>query len=468
MFETITAAPGRPRPLTLAVTLSGLRNRTAGQARRPHRDRPRHHRAARDREPAASGREAHRARPARRRHRPRLQQPPAGDPGLRPADEAEPGQRRADRALAQRGRVGGHGRRGDGPAHPAVRPPAARRAVRPRGHQPDRAAIRWRSTRPRWEEKIAHESRPLELRLDLQATEFPQGRPAALTEVLTNLILNAMDAMPHGGTLTIATHHTAGRDVRVTVADTGIGMSESVRQRIFEPFFSTKGEGGLGSGPVDGLLDRAAPRGRDPRGHGAVRRHDVHTDFPGRARVARPGVPGSADRHAPARAHPRSWTTIRKCSRRSPRCCAAWATRCLRRRPAARRIAEYQPGRFDIVITNIGMAGMNGWEVAERLRAIDTGVAAALHHGLGTTGRGPRSAGRARRQALPVQTARPDRSRRRRTGGAGDLSLRLRLASSVGHSRPSAPSPPCRTSDTDTQPSLAPSPARNVTQPTSF
>ena len=101
MFETITAAPGRPRPLKLAVTLSGLRNRRQGELEGLHRDRPRHHRPARDREPAAPGREAHRARPARRRHRPRLQQPPAGDPGLRPADEAEPGQRRADRALAQ-------------------------------------------------------------------------------------------------------------------------------------------------------------------------------------------------------------------------------------------------------------------------------------------------------------------------------------------------------------------------------
>ena len=117
----------------------GTAQSTAGRARRPDRDRPRHHRAARDREPAAPGREAHRAGPARRRHRPRLQQPPAGDPGLRPADEAEPGQRRADRALAQRGRVGGHGRRGDGPAHPDVRTPATRRAVHPRGHQSDRA-----------------------------------------------------------------------------------------------------------------------------------------------------------------------------------------------------------------------------------------------------------------------------------------------------------------------------------------
>ena len=103
-------------------------------------------------------------------------------------------------------------------------------------------------TRPRWEENIARDSRALELKLELQAAALMQGRPAALSEVLTNLILNAMDAMPEGGRLTIATTHTPGRDVRVTVADTGIGMSETIRQRIFEPFYSTKGELGSGLG----------------------------------------------------------------------------------------------------------------------------------------------------------------------------------------------------------------------------
>src|SRR5215471_8471246 len=98
-------------------------------------------------------------------------------------------------------------------------------------------------TRPRWAERIAHDRRALDMRLELTQVPSIHGRPAALTELMTNLILNAMDAMPEGGVLTIATRAMNG-SVLVTVRDTGLGMSEDVRQRIFEPFFSTKGEGG--------------------------------------------------------------------------------------------------------------------------------------------------------------------------------------------------------------------------------
>src|SRR5439155_785880 len=80
-------------------------------------------------------------------------------------------------------------------------------------------------TRPRWEEKIARDRRPLDLRLDLAATEAVQGRPAALSGVLSNLVLHGRDAMPEGGTLTIGTRGAGGREVRVTVADSGIGMT---------------------------------------------------------------------------------------------------------------------------------------------------------------------------------------------------------------------------------------------------
>jgi signal transduction histidine kinase len=103
-------------------------------------------------------------------------------------------------------------------------------------------------TRPRWEEKHARGRHPLHLELALGEAPLISGRPAALTEVLTNLILNAMDAMPEGGTLTIATETGPGETAVMTVRDTGVGMPEVTQRRIFEPFFSTKGESGSGLG----------------------------------------------------------------------------------------------------------------------------------------------------------------------------------------------------------------------------
>src|SRR4029077_12643864 len=74
------------------------------------------------------------------------------------------------------------------------------------------------------------------------------GRPSELNEVITNLILNAIDAMPEGGTLGIYTRPEGDEHVVLTVTDTGMGMPEHVRTRIFDPFFTTKGEVGTGLG----------------------------------------------------------------------------------------------------------------------------------------------------------------------------------------------------------------------------
>jgi signal transduction histidine kinase len=83
------------------------------------------------------------------------------------------------------------------------------------------------------------------------------GEEPALREVLTNLIFNAVDAMPNGGRITIETALESGKAV-LRIRDTGTGMSEEVRQRCLEPFYSTKGERGTGLGlsMVYGIIER--------------------------------------------------------------------------------------------------------------------------------------------------------------------------------------------------------------------
>ena len=71
--------------------------------------------------------------------------------------------------------------------------------------------------------------------------------PDQINEVVLNLVVNARDAMPEGGTLTLHADIEDG-DVVLYVSDTGQGIPEEIQDRIFEPFFTTKGEEGTGLG----------------------------------------------------------------------------------------------------------------------------------------------------------------------------------------------------------------------------
>jgi signal transduction histidine kinase/CheY-like chemotaxis protein len=106
-----------------------------------------------------------------------------------------------------------------------------------------------------------------EAKPDLWSVEADQGQ---IEQVLMNLYLNALQAMPSSGTLTTLTANVtidqdqyspyyvkAGNYVRITIADTGIGMDETIQQRIFDPFFTTKEMGrgtGLGLASVYGIV----------------------------------------------------------------------------------------------------------------------------------------------------------------------------------------------------------------------
>ncbi|MCC7369925.1 MAG: PAS domain S-box protein [Chloroflexi bacterium] len=112
-------------------------------------------------------------------------------------------------------------------------------------------------TAPRWRDAAQQEGRTIQVSLEVEGDVAIDGWPSDLREAFTNLLLNAVDALPDGGLIrlravTLASH------VVVQVIDSGVGMTPETREKLFEPFFSTKGEGGSGLGLaiVFGIVER--------------------------------------------------------------------------------------------------------------------------------------------------------------------------------------------------------------------
>ena len=102
-------------------------------------------------------------------------------------------------------------------------------------------------TRTRWQNEARFRGLEYEVTLYTEAGHQAYGSASELREVFVNLIVNAVDAMPRGGRLVIRCHRKDNR-LQLNFTDNGIGMPEDVRQKIFEPFFSTKGAHGTGLG----------------------------------------------------------------------------------------------------------------------------------------------------------------------------------------------------------------------------
>ena len=120
-------------------------------------------------------------------------------------------------------------------------------------------------TRPRWRDIPQSRGVMIEMRTDFDANLVSLvGIESELREALTNLILNAVDAIANGGTITMRTrvgsrgNSNLPTHVLLEVSDTGSGMSEETRKRCLEPFYSTKGKRGTGLGlaMVYGVMER--------------------------------------------------------------------------------------------------------------------------------------------------------------------------------------------------------------------
>ncbi|MEO7035464.1 MAG: ATP-binding protein [Polyangiaceae bacterium] len=203
-----------------------------------------------------------------------------------------------------------------------------------------------------------------------------------IEQVILNLALNARDAMPNGGALTISTTNvdaiptvngsTVTRCVRLSVSDTGAGMDEATKQRAFEPFFTTKGNGkgsGLGLATVFGVLEQSGGRVSVSSELGQGATFVIHLPCTDEA----PAVPRVSLRPL-RKSEPASATIllvedeaqVRKLIR------AILTTAGYRVLDAggpleALRQSEQFPGQIDLLVTDVVMPTMNGRELAALL-----------------------------------------------------------------------------------------------------
>ncbi|QJW94675.1 PAS domain S-box protein [Frigoriglobus tundricola] len=216
--------------------------------------------------------------------------------------------------------------------------------------------------------------------------------PGQVEQVLMNLAVNARDAMPRGGRLTIETRNVdldgayartnpdarAGPHVLLSVMDTGVGMTPEVQAKIFEPFFTTKGPGkgtGLGLATVYGVVKQSG-------GHvGVYSEVGVGTAF----KVYLPRAeraPGESPSHSGLRAAPRGTETVLLVEDED-------GVRALTRRvltgsgytvieaadgDEAVRLATVHEGPIHLLVTDVVMPGPGGRVVAERVAELHPGI----------------------------------------------------------------------------------------------
>ena len=220
-------------------------------------------------------------------------------------------------------------------------------------------------TQPLW--KNRPDSRKYEVKLVSSGPRYGRGRPSEIYEVIVNLIKNALEAMPQGGTLTITVSHKGGK-VYLEVKDTGHGIAPKDLPRLFEPFFTTKGvqSSGLGLASSYGIIKRH-------RGEIQV----VAT--PGRGATFTILLPrAEAPRKLEAVPHLRDRGTIRflmiddevNVLKAMEMYFEGTDIEIVTCASAKAGIAAYQQGSFDVVLCDLGMNDLNGWEVARHLKRL--------------------------------------------------------------------------------------------------
>jgi PAS domain S-box-containing protein len=238
-------------------------------------------------------------------------------------------------------------------------------------------------TKPKWKDQAQKNGIEIEVFCNLEESLPPiAGNPSELKETFTNIILNAIDAMPQGGKLTISTQR-GDRFVLVSFADTGCGMSEEVKRKVFDPFFTTKGPKGTGLGlsVAYGIVIRHGGKIdlETQEGKGAT----FFVQFPIREmaelapKIYKIETPKEKVRVLVIDDEPAILDLLCEILRAHDQETEGVTS-------GKEGIAKFKEGRFDLVFTDLSMPEMSGWEVITNLKEIDPQAIMVLITGWGT------------------------------------------------------------------------------------
>jgi len=242
-------------------------------------------------------------------------------------------------------------------------------------------------TRTRWQNEARAEGSNVDVTLNAEDGLFTLGNASELREVFVNLIVNAVDAMPQGGSLKICCQQKGNR-LRLRFADTGTGMNDDVRERVFEPFYTTKGVHGTGLGLAVsyGIIERhqGMISVESKPGAGTT----FYIDLPHAESTEHIDTEQKPDAQMPSLSvlvvddEPFVRETLAEMLEDLDH--RVVTVEC--GREALEKVAS---GDFDLVFTDLAMPEMDGWETARAIHKSRPGLPVVLVTGYGATAQPP-------------------------------------------------------------------------------
>ena len=232
-------------------------------------------------------------------------------------------------------------------------------------------------TKVRWKDDAELKGIKINVQKEFSPVASVLGRAAELREVFTNLINNAIDAMPDGGTIRLETVNE-GTHVSIKVKDTGIGIPGAIRERIFDPFFTTKGvkSTGLGLSVSYGIIKR----------HKGIILVDSAEGKGTMFTITIPFAEGVVESEAKVKplkgTQKRAHILVVEDEVAVLNLLASILTMGGHKVETAtdgtQGIRLFQEKKFDLVFTDLGMPGMSGWQVAREVKRINGGIPVAI------------------------------------------------------------------------------------------